>query len=379
MKPSILICVDWFAPGYKGGGPIRSCVNFAYAMRDSYTIYVLTSDRDWGNDAAYDGITTDTWMTFDEGIQVCYASPANLGYGVILEKIQAVSPDFIYLNSMYSVPFTIYPLWAYWRGKIPSKIILAVRGMLRSSALAQQFLKKKIYLFLFTLLGWHKKILFHATDAEEGNDITTIFGKDTRYIVAANLPAPLQTAQSAPQKTVGAVSLCYISRIHSIKNLLHLLFVLKNTSKNVLLDVFGPIEDIAYWQSCQQQIAEMPPNIQIRYCGELKNEQVNATLQAYHIFVLPTLGENFGHAIFEALQAGKPVLISDQTPWRNLESKQIGWDIALDAPEAWQDAIEKCADWDDETLQAWSKTAWEFAKNYREQNSAKEMYYHLFS
>ena len=35
-------------------------------------------------------------------------------------------------------------------------------------------------------------------------------------------------------------------------------------------------------------------------------------------FLLPTGGENFGHAIFEALSCGVPALISDRTPWRDL-------------------------------------------------------------
>jgi glycosyltransferase involved in cell wall biosynthesis len=44
---------------------------------------------------------------------------------------------------------------------------------------------------------------------------------------------------------------------------------------------------------------------------------------------MTTWGENFGHAIAEALQHGKPVIISDRTPWRNLRDVQAGWDLPL--------------------------------------------------
>jgi glycosyltransferase involved in cell wall biosynthesis len=53
------------------------------------------------------------------------------------------------------------------------------------------------------------------------------------------------------------------------------------------------------------------------------------TLSQHDLFFLPTLGENYGHVIVEALQAGLPILISDQTPWRDLKDRGIGLDLAL--------------------------------------------------
>ncbi|MCB8933280.1 MAG: glycosyltransferase, partial [Chthonomonadaceae bacterium] len=52
-------------------------------------------------------------------------------------------------------------------------------------------------------------------------------------------------------------------------------------------------------------------------------------LQAYDAFFMPTHGENFGHAIWEALAAGLPVVISDKTAWRGLEAAGAGWDLPL--------------------------------------------------
>ena len=43
-----------------------------------------------------------------------------------------------------------------------------------------------------------------------------------------------------------------------------------------------------------------------------------ATISEYNLFVLPTLGENFGHVIIEALTLGIPVLLSDRTPWTSI-------------------------------------------------------------
>jgi glycosyltransferase involved in cell wall biosynthesis len=61
-----------------------------------------------------------------------------------------------------------------------------------------------------------------------------------------------------------------------------------------------------------------------------------------HFFVLPTLGENFGHAIVEAWQSGIPVVISDRTPWRGLAQKNVGWDLALEDTFEWQRVLQRC-------------------------------------
>ena len=65
--------------------------------------------------------------------------------------------------------------------------------------------------------------------------------------------------------------------------------------------------------------------------------------------------------ISEALSTGCLVLISDQTPWHNLEAEGVGWDIPLDEPERFRSALQQCVDADGEWLTARSKRAMEYA------------------
>jgi glycosyltransferase involved in cell wall biosynthesis len=60
--------------------------------------------------------------------------------------------------------------------------------------------------------------------------------------------------------------------------------------------------------------------------------------------LFPTLGENYGHVICEALNAGCPVLISNQTPWRNLQEKGVGWDFPLEEEERFTATLQQCVD-----------------------------------
>ena len=61
------------------------------------------------------------------------------------------------------------------------------------------------------------------------------------------------------------------------------------------------------------------------------------------VLLLPSRSENFGHAIFEALAAGTPVVIGDKTPWRGLEAAQGRVDIALPDAPAIAAAIDRLA------------------------------------
>lgn len=107
-KPGkILVFVDWYEPGFKAGGPIRSCVNFVHHMKDSYSLFVFTSDRDMGDGQAYPDVKTDQWIHAETRFELFYASPQFLNWGKIRRMINEISPDFIYLNSMFSIFFCL--------------------------------------------------------------------------------------------------------------------------------------------------------------------------------------------------------------------------------------------------------------------------------
>jgi glycosyltransferase involved in cell wall biosynthesis len=152
-----------------------------------------------------------------------------------------------------------------------------------------------------------------------------------------------------------------------------------NRSITLHLTLNGDIEDSSYWEKCSSEINALPGNISVSWEGPVANDKVPEALNKYHLFVLPTKGENFGHAIFEALSSGKPVLISDQTPWRNLQQKKIGWDLPLDEPRLFQNAIEEIAGFDQQEYDLWSQNAWTYAHDFTSRLNLKEDYLKLFS
>jgi glycosyltransferase involved in cell wall biosynthesis len=121
----------------------------------------------------------------------------------------------------------------------------------------------------------------------------------------------------------------FLSRISPMKNLDYALRVLSQVNTEVVFDIYGPLEDLDYWESCQSLIKELPQNIQVQYCGTALFTEVGSIFSRYDLFLFPTRGENYGHVIAESLSVGTCVLLSDQTPWQNLTIDRLGWDLTL--------------------------------------------------
>lgn len=378
VRKSILVFIDWFEPGFKAGGPIRSAVNFARHLQHHYRVFIFTSDRDLGAKLPYENIQTNQWIPFDEAAKVFYASPNNLNWRSISGVIGDINPDYLYLNSLFSKHFTIYPLLINRANGWKSQTILAPRGMLRQSALQYKSVKKKLFLRAFRLLAVHRRIYFQATDDTEFKDVKGSFGDVSRVVQIPNFPAYVPPYPGSQVKRIGGLSIVFVGRLHPIKNLHFLLSCLESLKGNVLLTVIGSEEDKAYVAQCRDQAASLPANVKVTFLGEKPNRELPAIIEQHHILGLPTQGENFGHAIFEGLSVGRPVLISDQTPWRGLETAKAGWDVSLQDIPRFKLALQTLLDMDQKQYDEWSLGAWMFASEFSEKSNALTKYTSLF-
>ena len=241
-------------------------------------------------------------------------------------------PDAIYLNSMFSVPGTLWPLLWVWLSRNSVRIVLAPRGMLKPSALAQKGWKKRPLLKFVRWLGLVKKVWFHATSAEELEEIRAVFGPVNAELVS-NVPCVPMLEVRPHERAPGLLRLCFVGRIHPIKNLLWLLNAMALLDCRCRLIVVGPVEDQAYYEQCRKAVSRLPECVSVEFKGAKKEFEVRELLLNAEAMILPTLGENFGHAIFESLAVGTPVIISDRTLWRDLYEQQAGWDLSLDPAE----------------------------------------------
>jgi glycosyltransferase involved in cell wall biosynthesis len=377
-KKKLLICIDWFDPAYKAGGPVRSIVNLAGHLSTLFDIYIYTSNRDLRETKALENIIPDQWCKHATGANVFYASPANTGKKFVKKMLTDLTPASVYLNSVFSKNFTIDVIRAYRQIRSTAKLVLAPRGMLKPSALATKSVKKKLFLSLAKITGIHKSIHFHVTNGEEAREVKNIFGNcDT--IVADNFPAAILSVPVYLEKIPGTIKLILIGRVHPIKNIDFLLSLLKDISGSVQLDIIGVLEDTVYWQQCQSVINELPAGIKVCLLGDMPHHLLTSILTAHHLFVLPTKGENFGHAIAESLSAGRPVLISDQTPWKDINFYKAGWDCSLLSREIFRTALSEAVLWNQQAFENYCQGALSYMRKHQVNNYLIQEYQQLFN
>lgn len=341
-KKTILILCDWFLPGYLAGGPIQSVATLTKQLGNEIDFKIITTDRDFKSNEAYKTVKVNEWTTFEERT-VFYVSPENMNSEFILKLIQNTKHDTIYLNSLFSKLFTVGPLKWKQQGKIHSKIILAPRGMLGDGALAIKAFKKQLFLMYAKAFGLFKDVCWQSTSPQETSEIKKRISSNANIIEVSNLPNAANEIKAIEKKD-GELRLCFISRISEKKNLNFAIDILKEIQNSkVVFDVFGPIEDVVYWNKCQENAKTLSNNVSFNYKGVLTPLQIGETISQYHALFLPTQNENYGHVIVETLQHARPVILSNQTPWRGLEKEQVGFDIALIDKHKFVNAIESFA------------------------------------
>lgn len=308
----VVVTAPFFEPGYKGGGPIKSVAEILERLDDSVGCLLITADRDLGDADPYPDLSG---RLVRRGCHdVYYLDPTKpRHWWRALQLTRRANPEVLYLNSLWSPPFTLLPVAAATMRLIrPRRILLAPRGELSPGALAIKSTKKRVF-----LLGWSRvlrvlRVTFHASTELEAGHIRAVLPW-ARSIVQINSSGP--PARDTPEPSGTDARLVFLSRISRKKNLGLAIEALAHVPTPVTLDVYGPVEDPALWAAYEDRIARLPSHVTVRYRGELRPAEVGDTLARYDAFVFPTLGENFGHVIAESLAAGCPVLCSDETPW----------------------------------------------------------------
>lgn len=339
----ILVITDYYLPGYKGGGPIRTIANMVERLGDDFQFFILTADRDLGDTQPYADVKTGEWVRVGKA-QVRYLSPDEMQRTHWRQLLGAIAYDVLYLNSFFS-SLSVKTLFLRWRGQIPHKpVILAPRGEFYDGALALKSLKKRVYLLATKPLGMYKNIHWQASTEDETGTITRLFPKAQVHVARDLIALPDIVGDRAkhvsPLQTNDLLKIVFISRISPKKNLDYALRVLAEVKSSLQFDIYGPKEDPDYWARCQALMVALPPHITATYRGELPPDKILQTFAQYHLFFFPTRGENFGHVIWEALNAGCLVLTSDQTPWTELAQHQVGWALPLDNPAGFVMTIE---------------------------------------
>lgn len=365
QQPHVLVLLGCYLPAYKAGGPIRSVGNLVAALGGELHFKIVTRDRDLGDKSPFLGVVTNRWVRVGDA-DVMYLRPGISGFLLLYAMLRSAdSNTVVYLNSFFSRRFSMLAVLLCWLNICrPRSLVLAPRGEFSPGAVRFKHIRKGLYITICRWFGVYQGLIWHASSEFEAADIRRHFPLSTSVAVAGATPGldpknnlsrtshvaiasdlsgittPTELKRQA--KMPDQLHVVFVSRLSRMKNLAGALRMLNGVSGDVAFDICGPTEDEAYWHECQELIATLPANIRVRYLGKIAHDDIGKVFAEHDLFLFPTLGENFGHVIAEALLTGCPVLTSDQTAWRGLEALGVGWDLPLSAPERFREVLQQC-------------------------------------
>jgi len=307
-----VLVFSFYPPAYIAGGPVRSIEAII-----EYT----------GNDVKYLVYSKDKFNSCSDKINFDYNlnNPRILTYEHLsligmFKLMRKYHFKYIYLNSFFSFNQVLYSVVCSWIFGV--KIVISIRGQIEDGAMLNSS-KKKIYIFFFRIFFKNSISKFHSTSISETSNISKKLKVSSYKIIQISNLRKIITSHVLPfslKTSDNCFKFVFYSRIVPKKNLLHLLNLLYSSNlKSVRLDIYGNIEDVSYWQKCLKVIQENEHNksIMVTYRGIIDDTNLYEVLSQYYVFIFPTLSENFGHVIIEALMSGIPILVNDTTPFSN--------------------------------------------------------------
>ena len=167
-KKEVLILIDFFLPGTKNGGPVKSINNLIIILKSLFKVTIFTNAIDKREPEVYLKIKTNKGYKKNGAIVFYFSKVRDLIKSLIQSKNK-----IWYANSFFSLKYGILPIIIC--KLLRKEIIVAPRGELTAGALSIKKFKKNFYLILFKYLINNEGIVFHFTSEQEKNDFTKLY------------------------------------------------------------------------------------------------------------------------------------------------------------------------------------------------------------
>lgn len=167
--------------------------------------------------------------------------------------------------------------------------------------------------------------MLHATSEAEADDLRRLGLGSPIAVVPNGVEIPV--VSSAPRSRR---ALC-MTRLHPIKGIPTLLEAWARVRpQGWQLDLVGP--DVgAHGRELRQIIDRLQLVDCVRILDAASETAKWKHYESAELFILPSLSENFGIAVAEALASGTPVITTTGTPWSHIVEQQCGWYVSATA------------------------------------------------
>jgi glycosyltransferase involved in cell wall biosynthesis len=242
-------------------------------------------------------------------------------YGAL--RRQGTQVQIIHANGLWTAP-TLYPAWAARRSA--AALVCSPRGTLSPVALARSAYRKRLFWLFTQRKAVAKASLIHATSEQEYRDIRAFGLRQPVVVIPNGIDVPETPAR---RRRGGRRRLLYLGRLHPIKGLETLLQAWAQVAaefEDWELRLVGPGEE-----SYIARLARLAADLRlprVAFAGPSYGAEKTGEYQSAELYVLPSLSENFGMSVAEALAHGLPVITTHGAPWSGVEARDCGWWVA---------------------------------------------------
>jgi len=221
-------------------------------------------------------------------------------------------------------------------------------GMYEEYGLRTKWLRKRVARWWFQDTLLHRAQCLQINSRREGEQLRKLGFRTPLAVV----PVGVDVSTRSPSSN-GAVRpewasfpqtrfVLFLSRVHvkkGIELLLRAWGQLAGKFRDTML-VLGGTGSSDYVTQCIQLTEHLGLGDRCVWAGHLNEADKQWAMSHAAIFVLPSLSENLGNVVAEALSHSTPVLTTNTTPWIELPHRHCGW-IASPTVESLVDSLEQ--------------------------------------
>lgn len=250
------------------------------------------------------------------------------------ETLREVKPDLVHLHGIWAPQIHVAAKAAQ---KLGIPYIQSPRGMLDPWAMAQKRWKKRIAWWLYQRCDLKHACAFHVTAQAEADHVRGRGFRQPIWVVPNGVAVPEVLPGRPPASDVKTA--LFLSRLHPGKGLM------------TLAEAWGRVRPTGwrmrvvgfdgYGERTRVEARLKTLGILQDWTFEEPLDDVRKweAFRSADLFLHPSVSENFGISIAEALYAGLPTIATTGAPWRELQTHRCGWWIEPNSVEALTGAL----------------------------------------
>lgn len=374
-RKRVLIVYRSYFPSRSHLGPATAIRNLVEAMGGDYDFHILTLNHDFTTGAPL--FATPHHREVLPHAVIEYVPRGLLALRLLARRLSDgfdVVDIHCAFDPLLAIPALLLCRLGLARG---SRLCHTPHGIFLDVIMGTRSLRKTLFCRAADLAGLYRRVVHLAGSPGEARDIARHHIRAQQIAVVsqfvASLPAPVRQAE----KPAGRLNIAFVGRITAQKNLLAAIAMIRALRVPATLRVFGEAADADYLARCNDAMRQGLGFGTIQFAGRVEPADLARALSQHDVLLHPTLGENFGHAIVEALHLGLPVLISDRSPWTDVEAARAGWALPLSDERGFVARLEAIhamgAEWAE-----WSRGAVAYARRTFDRTTTMQRYRSIY-